>query len=204
MSQSPLNDKLAFKAALNDRVYKFVEEHEAKLNKKILPKYPHLLVLVLPKEYVYKSTIILPEKSQHKPTYEGVVLRTFTPFWRHIRKEVRHRMYVEGGRDVDVNDEVHLSCQVVASAKVGEHILFQHFVGIPVPYMDYDTHRFRLVSDNDVLGVLEYDNTTQLEDSLDSVIGNATLTKKVIEKFIVVKRDKSSLTTSGIGEYSGE
>lgn len=199
-----------YKEELNRRVNSFVEDHEDKVNKVINPTPHRVLVFVLPKEHRYKQHIILPDQKQNKPVYEGIVIRTFKPYWRQLKKS-----YVDRSNPVD-HKEWDESVLVEAKVSVGDHIVFPHYVGIPVPFMDYDTHKFRLIVDDEVAGVVEYPRQIKEEivealtisyENLDLTDTKAVvedMTRKLMDKFVISLRDEWSRTTSGVGEYSGQ
>lgn len=82
---------------------------------------PNVLVKVLPKE-MFSGNILIPDiKSTNKPIYEGIVLRTWLPQITY-NKEGDHRW---------IHSELF----------IGDHVLFPHFAGQPVPGLDTDVYR---------------------------------------------------------------
>jgi co-chaperonin GroES (HSP10) len=88
------------------------EFHTRNIN--FVPLYPAILIRVLPKEQVSSGGIIMPETKQNKPLYEGIVLRLYEP------------------KRVKVDDKWVL---VDAGVEVGDHIVFPHWSGEPVPWL---------------------------------------------------------------------
>lgn len=81
------------------------------------PLYPHVLVRVLSREQVLASGIVLPKHQQNKVNHEGVVLATWKPFTRHYTGP--------GGES--------RTTEMVSELAPGDHVLFQHFAGMPIP-----------------------------------------------------------------------
>lgn len=134
---------------IKDELKGYVEKLYANARFHVKPSFPFVLVRVLEREKKI-GRIITPEV-QKKTTIEGIVLDVFKPFHRTLRL----------ASDVD---QFETAILVEASVKVGDHILFPHYEGVPVPVDDYNGD-FRLVpaeygfygkERNGILGVLEY------------------------------------------------
>ena len=92
------------------------EDLERKVKINFQPMYPGVLIRVLPKEHISQGGIWLPDaKQQNKPIYEGIVLRTYNPY----------RLKLDNGKWVTM----------VAGVDPGDHILFPHWSGEPVPWL---------------------------------------------------------------------
>ena len=102
-----------------------------KCHQHFVPMYPWVLVMLCTKEQEYHG-IILPE-NQNKIVHEGIVLST----WQQKIFERGH-VTVDGIRRT--------RCEVEQSElSFGDHVLFQHYAGKPVPGFDRD--RFRIVKE---------------------------------------------------------
>jgi len=81
---------------------------------------PNVMVRVLPKD-MYQGRIYIPDvKESNKPIYEGIVIKTWNP------REIPTRY---GTRTL------------TSELKFGEHVLFPHFSGQPIPGMNEDKYR---------------------------------------------------------------
>jgi len=89
------------------------------------PIFPNCLVRVLPKELAIKSEyldLIIPDiKTNNKPVYEGVVLRTWKP--------------------KTIFDKRGNSRTVYSELAIGYHVLFPHYAGQPLPGLNEDRYR---------------------------------------------------------------
>lgn len=106
-------------------------EYQAK-RLSVTPRYPRVLVRVIPKEISSYHGIILPGKQENKPIYEGQVVRIYEP--RKIEGTV-------------------VSCSV----KRGDHVLFQHYEGEPIPRLDplgWRSGEWRLLREDCLLATL--------------------------------------------------
>lgn len=160
--------------------------------RKIVPLYPYVLVKLLPKEQKI-GRIYAPDVHQNKVLHEGIVLATFKEHERSInRKPVLAK----------------------PSVKVGDHILFQHFEGIPADAHLFDrryyTGEYRYVADNPIgggrngiLAVLEYDQEKDVKVFLSDIIYGEdrehrdAIVETVMERALVIPKDKGSATLSG-------
>lgn len=121
----------------------------------VRPRHPNILVRIIPKDVAVQlgagKIIWLPagadDKKQNKPVAEGQVLRVYEPFWRKWRTKFKFDNTVSTA-------EVQFSSDL----RVDDHILFPHWSGFPVKGLCHDWRRgdYRLVPENEVLGVLEY------------------------------------------------
>lgn len=133
----------------------------------VVPLYPQIFVRVLPKE-ARKGLIYLPEKSS-KPVYEALVLRTY------VQKKVDGNL-------------------VTASVKPGDHILFEHWAGLPIPFLDES--RYRVLREENIHAVIHYETGMSGEEYLESC-GLPETDMKVLRQYDLIRKDVSSLTTSG-------
>jgi hypothetical protein len=146
------------------------------------PLYPWVFVRVLPKRQQI-GAVWTPDHEQNKTIHEGIVLRTWRP----------HR---RGGREI--------ASLLVA----GEHVLFPHWCGLPVP--GYSDVEYRVVKDGDwtldtdggIFAVVEAGPDTVREElKLMLLQGQdlfaSELADHILRKFLVMARDASSVTLSG-------
>jgi len=160
--------------------------YELSANGKLLtPLKPYIIVRVLPKEHVTAGGIILPETSQNKPVYEGIVLATWKPYTDYVSEKC------PCGCGYNMEREIHRE----SSVSVGERIAFPHFEGLPVG--DWlDDKRYRLVreweiSSNgmphcNILGKLSYEGDILVQAEI----------RKLTSKL-------GSITTSGVSVSRG-
>jgi co-chaperonin GroES (HSP10) len=98
------------------------------------PTWPWVLVRVCPKQTRVGSIytpgdIFVGDQRQNKPLWEGIVLATWKPHWSRFRRYSEPDQVKEHWRESDF--------------EVGDRVLFPHFAGLPVDYMD--DKNFRLV-----------------------------------------------------------
>lgn len=94
----------------------------------MIPKYPWVLVRLLPKEQ-QSSLIYLPE-SQNKVVYEGIVLAVWRPFKKVYSATQKSTLYPEYKLEGELKQSQY---------KPGDRVCFGHFEGFPVPYLNF-TH----------------------------------------------------------------
>lgn len=174
-------------------VTEMVERAYASTERHIQPLKPFLLVRTLPRSTSMGGVIVLPEK-QNKPNLEGVVLAVFKPYWEKVEETCK-----EDGKHYDIS--VYNECDV----KVGDHIVFPHFVGLPDSFLD--DQEYRLIKEDDAIAVLHYrekDATLKevvsilLEHSRDKITHRYnSMAKALMEKFDLVPKGLTSQTTSG-------
>lgn len=156
---------------LFDLVQLIYEEGEVRFT----PRYPWVLVRVLPKTQAMLGRIILPQ-TQNKVIYEGFVLATWKPFYIVKKVEAtRLRLAPEV-----VAPEEHILRE--SQLRVGQRIGFPHYEGMPIRH--FDEEKYRLVreevdlKDNPncgVLGWVEYDGDRKLKDELDRLLEGASM-----------------------------
>lgn len=168
------------------------------------PMYPKVLVRVLPREQQTKGGIILPEGAkQNKPVLEGVVLKTYKPFFQKI-----YLADADWVRE-DPAPEVKYLQKAECCVKPGDHILFPHieFGIVPVWPLDDGVGDYRMVPEPLIIGTLEYkrqDVKEWLYDLLADNDGGKTedewldnMVEAVLKNADVVRKDVVSLTMSG-------
>lgn len=169
------------------------------------PRPPYCVVYALPKG-LSEGLIVLPDQ-KNKPVHEAIVMSTFTPYWKHFRIQIaEHDTYFE-------------EVKVEPTVKPGDHVLFEHFAGIPIPFLNpgglhssLTSHGdFRLVRDDgnrdlgSILGVLEYESKGTINRMVDIFKSMMDLDRKslrgvsreLMKHFVIVDRQKSSKTSSG-------
>lgn len=181
------------------QIQKLVADMYESYRVEIAPYYPQVLVYVLPKATKYGS-ILLPEKDQNKPVHEGLVVRTYKPFWK---RELRTN---EKGEEEPYKEEIR--CRM----EVGQHVLFHHAYGAPIPRMDPECRgdQWRLVTESALLAVLDYKRQKPAEVLFDLVAGKdgeaidtkyTDEVKSEVEKFLtrwnLVEKDLTARTVSG-------
>lgn len=188
-----------------------VEELESEINadaqvlfqqqRMFRPLWPWVFVYVLPREQQVGS-ILIPEHEQNKTVHEGIVLATWRPGARTVRwtkgchvvcEECKHWTPVVQG-DMEMSE-----------LKMGDHVLFPHWSGVPVS--GYDTGRYRCVreiGEGCIQGVIEYADESvidklaeELWDLDDDNHTSRDVAVKLSERFILVDRKASSVTLSG-------
>ena len=132
------------------------------------PLYPWVLIRVVPKDQRYGS-LYLPDndgsQKQNKPLMEGIVLATWKPHWGPKRKPARFH-------EVDASVQIWKECEV----KAGQRVLFPHFAGIPVKYMD-ETH-YRVVRSwtwdegGGITGIVDYQGDEEMRETLADTFKN--------------------------------
>ena len=178
-------------------------------NRQFTPRYPWLLVRVLTREQKTASGLVLPATEQNKVIHEGIVLSV----WKSFRQEVTRR---KDGREF-----TRVTLQQ-SQLSPGDHVIFPNWAGLPVA--GFSERRYRIVkecdwlkdTDGGVMGVIDYDEPdTQpvaklrqlIADTLDPGPHGSTTTTdpqefsllaaKIEEQFLLLDRDKNSVTLSG-------
>lgn len=162
---------------LEKRLSKLVLEiYQAETSQIITPRYPWVLVRVLPKEGEMVGKIILPE-TQNKVLYEGIVLAVWKQFWIHKEK----KEYKDEARTQELG---YADTNVLKRSqyRVGDRILFPHFEGQPVRHLDEKNYRFvrEEVDQKDnprcgTYGWVQYDGDGKLKDELDRLFAGTQM-----------------------------
>lgn len=157
--------------------------------REVIPLLGHVLVYVLPKEHMSTGGIIMPEGQQNKPVYEGIVVRTFSPV---TRKSLVF--------DKDKNCKVEKEYPIISDFKLGDHVLFRHYEGMPVGDI-LNEKQFRIIREEAIEGRMEYDSMATFRENLEKILEEGRKVSDIISdllaKFHLVRRDTKSLTTSG-------
>jgi co-chaperonin GroES (HSP10) len=191
----------------NDRINLLVQDLYAQ-HRSVLPMHPWVLVYVLPREQKL-GKLFLPG-SQQKVTLEGIVLST----WAQWTEE---RGFRENGVE-KTRIVVHKS-----ELSIGDHVLFPHWSGLPIPGMDET--KFRVVKElgwskneeGGIYGVVEYSEPdTSANAKLRELLADGLLycTKspgtpgvgelpgliaaKIEEQFLLVDRTRAGVTLSAL------
>ena len=190
-------DKLALEIFSHYKLYEHVELIA-----------PYVLVRILPKEMMFGDIIIL-EKS-NKPTWEGIVLRT----WEAVQPT---SAYTQIDGNIYRRDPMFRMIQ--SELTPGDHVLFPHFAGQPVPGLDSDVYRLipegitkggKWIFGNDVgviFAKLDYQResvlyvlTRVMHKALDRhelIVPVATLLGMLREEFDISVKVKGPRTLSG-------
>jgi len=165
------------------------------------PMFPKILVRVLPREQKVGS-IYLPDGQQNKPVWEGIVIRTYKPFYQKIYLTDAHWV-----KD-DPNPEVRYTQKVECELKPGDHVLFPHIeYGITPVTIDGGKGEYRCVPEQHILAkVNHFQEKTHgwlrrlIEDDCDLALSDDEmddLVDLILENADVVRRDITSVTMSG-------
>lgn len=172
------------------------------------PTYPRVLIRLLPKEQISKGGIVLTDHQQNKPTHEGIVVATYKPFMKTITKTSRENWERRRASNlIEVYDGENLDSEHVwmkAPVEVGDHVLFPHMdYGItPVWPLDDGKGDYRLVPDDQILGLVEY-HKERTKDWLLNFLKESEGQKKdevvenLLSKASVIRADFPSATLSG-------
>lgn len=149
---------------------RYVQKTYEGLGLDVLPIYPYVLLRVIPKEQeigLGAGRRLFTPQRVNKTVFEGQIIKTYRP-----------------GNVVTKRCE---KCGTVAgrmswresSLKPGQHVLFAHYVGIPVEQLCYywKAGEYRLVEEGAILGVVEYEDKTdeeKLREILDKRFPNAS------------------------------
>lgn len=128
--------------------------------RRIQPTWPWVLIRSVPKEQKF-GALYLPDndgsQKQHKPLLEGIVLCTWLPHWSP-KKEKNGTVLEQVWRQSEF--------------KVGDRILYPHFAGLPVNFLDES--KYRLVRewtfdpDGGVMCKVNYRKDKEMKKLLDA------------------------------------
>lgn len=167
--------------------------------KQFVPQFPLVFVRVLQKEQVHNG-IILQGVDQNKPLYEGVVMVTWEP-----KTFERGKIGADGVRYT--RTVVHRSAY-----KPGDHVVFPHWAGAPVPGWSPDKYRviketeWDFSKDGGIYGIMNHnvpDETPRglLQQILDKHLHHpqqaSAILNEIFDRLVLIDRDKPSLTLSG-------
>ena len=128
------------------------------------PRWPWILVRVLPKPEVAGS-IILPQ-SKEKLSLEAIVLKTWEPFTQDqtstfesvhsfaMRVNRRARKLYADLPEEDQPVRVTRTVEKVCDLQIGQPVTFQFYPGLPV--VGYDDKYYRIVKESDIELVVDY------------------------------------------------
>jgi co-chaperonin GroES (HSP10) len=172
----------------------------------LLPKKGWVLIRVLDREQTTAGGIVLPRAEQNKPMWEGIVLATWAPWTEE--KIIR-----------DADGKTHVRViQHTSELERGDHVLIDHWAGVPVEGDSKIDTKFRLVKEADdpnlggVKAIVEYaekstrphEIITELLSQVDLDVNSAEFeslcrlaASKIEDRFILVDRDRQSVTMSG-------
>lgn len=194
--------------------------------------YPWVLVRVLPREQV-QNGIVLVEK-QNKVSLEGLVISTWAPFYRatglpsacancNFLTEQASGQEDQFAMAVDLGARCTLCQRLVIDAiynrpvkvwtacdvQPGDHVLFPHWAGSPIPL--FDDRRYRVIKsvdweetkDGGIFAVIDYEEP---QDALSELLVAESLNSPRVpdmvdairERFLLIDRNKPSVTLSGL------
>ena len=208
-------DQTDLKKALYNAALDLYESYE----RVIRPLHPWVLVKVLPKVIKIGSLWMpgaLPNHNDGKQNtvlYEGLVLATWQPIWKRIRLTPAHKELWETKYHAPV-PELISKIEVKSELKPGDHVLFPHYEGLPVPYLNKgDKDEWRLIREINPAdsrcvahATVEYSNTS-IKDNLRLTMEQTpgiqyidqveNVVERLLEKYVIVPRVEYSVTTSG-------
>jgi len=178
----------------------YVTELYEKCGVNVEPLHPKVLVRVLPREQKVGSLFIPEGRQQNKPTLEGVVLKTWRPFYQKIYLDE-----VGWVTDENANKEAVYSQLVKSELEPGDHVLFPHIeYGItPIWNLDEGKGDYRMVPEQHIMGKLEYQDVRkrdwlrQLLEERDGQLSDEELSDYILKHADIFRRDIVSMTMSG-------
>jgi hypothetical protein len=195
--------------AYKDEIGRWVKEAYLKCGQRIGVLKGKYLVRVLPKETMSPSgRIVLADMDgpgkQNKPVYEAVVLEVYK---RYCRDEWRRNLY----KQTDVEpDWVTVRTWFEPIVEVGDHIMFQHWVGVPVPPLDLGIGDYRVIPEQEIICKVEYEKK-KVADELVGIVWSSgidttnhhdeetpkALVAAILERYNVVSKYVEAKTLSG-------
>lgn len=190
---------------LKDQIQELVIKAYLECGVDVAPKKHTYLIRVLPKEQVTQSGIILADMGnkdhQNKPVYEALVLATYSPYIRTLEA------YMVKSKDLSGSELIEEL--IVPEFGVGDHILFPHYEGTPIPHLDLGKGDYRIIREEVIVCKLEYESRKveeQLREGVLHWLGDApycdkynagNLAKWILERFNVVSKGVMAKTLSG-------
>lgn len=170
----------------------------------VQPTYPRILVRLLPREQESKGGIVLPEgTAQNKPNLEGIVIRTYEPFWKVYVKSDRQVWEKNSSKVLALNEkqEIH-KVWMEAEVKPGDHILFpvMEFGITPVWPLDDGKGDYRNVSEDVIQGIITYKKESDKEwiaNTIRDCVDGKAIAARLLEKAHIIRKDLKPRTTSG-------
>lgn len=174
-----------------EQLRKLVTELYEQAGVENIPLFPRILIRVLPRNQRVGSIYLPDEGKQNKPTWEGVVIRTYEPFYQKV-----YLSDVTWVRD-DPDPEVRYVQKCESDLKPGDHVLFPHIeYGITPVNLDGGRGDYRCVPEHLILARVEHKDEN-VREWLIRLLGNAAMADYVLEHADVVRRDLISQTISG-------
>jgi hypothetical protein len=179
-------------------VDRIAQELYEKSGRRFTPAFPWVFVRVLKKAQKI-GHIVVPD-TQNKTIHEGIVLAT----WRRSPAVF-----------FNVNSSKWEAPQrFISELTPGDHVIFPHIAGMPIP--GYDTGLYRVIKEcnwtldreGGIVGVVEQESAQEVRRVLlDLICDECDLTTlaiaedaatRIMERFILVDREKQSATLSGV------
>lgn len=157
------------------------------------------MIRVIPKETSVElgkgKLLWLPDtKDRNKPVAEGQVLRVYDPWVEYAKYSCPDCLLGRG------KQEIFHTCNF----KAGDHVVFPHYEGVPVPALCYDWRKgdYRLIKEEVIHGVIEYKSQSlikRLNDFADKYYGMSekTFAEQLLARADVIFHEKAR-TTSGV------
>jgi len=175
----------------SSEVQAVVNRYYAKHQVDIFPSYPYVLVRVLPKAQKIGEgkfgDLIAPDE-HNKPIHEGIVIATFKPIWRNFKKYVI-RNFKNEDQSLGLEEEVTEHIMIEAPVEPGDHIIYQHFEGIPVEHIIFKQPYYK--SQNYVLVNVEVKPTEGRRGILAVLKDTKEDTLERLERLLDIELDKT-------------
>lgn len=164
----------------------------------VVPTKPKVLVRVLPKEQKLGSLWLPDGKNQNKPTWEGIVLAVYEPYFQKVY--IEDVDWVPGQPDPEVAYTQKVECEV----QPGDHVLFPHieYGVVPVWPLDGGVGDYRLIPEGIIMSTVEYAETSKrdwllyLLDPNDSDFPEHVV-DKILENADIIRKDVKPVILSG-------
>lgn len=165
-------------AKLEQEIDDLVQQRYALSRRTFRPLWPWVFVRVLPKEHMVGSVFTVGK--QNKPTHEGIVIDTWEP------------------KDVDT----------VSALIPGDHVLFNHWAGVPVEGFDQQLYRcvkecaWQIDKEGGIFAIVEYDRKNKVREDLLSMLkegySDSGLIDMILAEYVVAPKREGSITLSGV------
>lgn len=169
------------------------------------PLFPKVLVRVLPRTQKVGGIYLPDEGKQNKPAWEGVVIRTYKPFYQKI--------YLSDARWVkdDPDPEARYVQKVECELKPGDHVMFPFMdYGITPVDLDGGKGEYRCVPEHLIMAKVEYERENvhkwlenlllgafEATEKIDRQDHRMIMAEYILKHADVVRRDLESVTISG-------
>lgn len=191
-----------------ERLGRYVNELYEKAGIETVPVFPKVLIRVLPREQKVGGIWLPDNNKQNKPTWEGIIIKTYEPRYRKIY--LTEADWVKDDPDPEVRYAQKFECEF----KPGDHVLFPFIdFGITPVTIDEGKGDYRCVPEHLILAKLEYqqeklsvwltnllDKATKAEyksDDSNGPEGSEFIAQYLLKHADIVRRDLVSLTMSG-------